>query len=386
MSKSLGFIPLRKGSKGILNKNTKRFVGRPLFSWVLDAAILSQLDEIIVYTDDDHLIEFIAKEYHWTSKVKALLRSDLSATDTASTEMAILEFDESYNYDFDLLCLLQATSPFTTSNDINAALNKLVNEDFDSVLSVVKTHRFVWDESGTPFNYDVFNRPRRQDFNGLLIENGAVYVTKSEALKVSKNRISGSIGLLEMHEDTYHEIDSASDWVLLENLCLQRLKQSKSSDKITHLILDVDGVFTPGNVWFDKTGELAKSFDMRDGMGLELLRNHGINVIVLTSEQSALVAARMQKLNITHTYLGVRDKYSFLKYLSNSIGFKFSNIAYIGDDVNDLAGMCSAGWSFAPSNAMPIIREHADIKLQNKSGSGAIREAVDFILNYNNRF
>ena len=79
-------------------------------------------------------------------------------------------------------------------------------------------------------------------------------------------------------------------------------------------------------------------------------------------------------------------KLFFLKHLSNTIGFKFSNIAYIGDDVNDLAGMCSVGWSFAPSNAMTIIKEHADIKLQNKSGSGAIREAVDFILKYNNRF
>src|SRR5690606_35242791 len=111
--KKIGFIPVRKNSKGIPNKNKRKMVGRPLFSWVLGEAIFSDLDVVYVYTDDQDIIDFINKEYHWTNKVKALLRSDESATDTASTEFAMLEFCESINYDFDVFCLLQATSPFT---------------------------------------------------------------------------------------------------------------------------------------------------------------------------------------------------------------------------------------------------------------------------------
>ena len=182
----IGFIPLRKGSKGIPNKNKRKMVGRPLFTWVLGEAIFSDLDEVIVYTDDQDIIDFINKEYYWTNKVKATLRSDASASDTASTEMAMLEFCDAINYDFDVFCLLQATSPFTTRENINACLGKL-DGDYDSALTVVNTHRFIWEEDGTPINYNPLKRPRRQDFKGLLIENGAVYTTTKASLQKTKN-------------------------------------------------------------------------------------------------------------------------------------------------------------------------------------------------------
>ena len=172
--KKIGFIPLRKGSKGIVGKNKRKMVGRPLYTWVLGAALQSDLDLVYIYTDDQSIIDFIAKEYHYTNKVKAVLRSDASATDTASTESAMLEFATQIDYDFDVFCLLQATSPFTTAIDINACLTQVENGK-DSALTVVNTHRFLWNANGTPINYDYNNRPRRQDFDGLLIENGAVY-------------------------------------------------------------------------------------------------------------------------------------------------------------------------------------------------------------------
>ncbi|MCD8518377.1 MAG: acylneuraminate cytidylyltransferase family protein, partial [Flavobacterium sp.] len=210
--KKVAIIPLRKGSKGIPGKNKKKMLGRPLFSWVLSAAIFSDLDEVYVFTDDEEIISFLSKEYHWTSKVKGLLRNDENANDTASTESAMLEFAEKIHYDFDVLCLLQATSPLTTSQDINNALSQINVEGKTSALSVVKTHRFTWNADGTPQNYDVFNRPRRQDFAGLLMENGAVYATTKDAFIKSKNRVSETIGLVEMPEETLMEIDSLSDW------------------------------------------------------------------------------------------------------------------------------------------------------------------------------
>nr|WP_305069784.1 hypothetical protein [Flavobacterium covae] len=143
---------------------------------MLTEAIFSELDKIFVFTDDEEILAFIEKEYTWTNKVYPLLRSAENANDTASTESAIKELAEKINYDFDILCLLQATSPFTTSNDINKVLNKL-NENYDAALSVVKTHRFIWSNEGEAQNYDIFKRPRRQDFEGLLIENGAIYAT-----------------------------------------------------------------------------------------------------------------------------------------------------------------------------------------------------------------
>ena len=385
--KSIGFIPLRAGSKGIPGKNKKKLLGRPLFCWTLGEAIASSLDEIYVYTDDQDILDFIEKEYHWTDKVKSVKRSDASATDTASTELAMMEFVDGLKSEFDLFCLLQATSPFTEATDINNCIEAVANgKNYDSALTVVNSHRFTWHADGTPKNYDIFNRPRRQDFEGLLIENGACYVTTYSALRESKNRISGNIATITMPEDSLTEIDSLTDWKIVEELLAARLKAGKQSDRITHLILDVDGVFTDGCIYYGADGELMKKFDMRDGMGLEILRQYGVEVMVMTSEDSQIVASRMKKLKIKDVYLGVKDKYSLLSRIVTDRNLSFSNIAYIGDDVNDMANICAAGWSFTPANATQPIKNHADVILQNNSAEGAIREATEFIIKYNNRY
>lgn len=383
--KKVAIIPLRKGSKGIPGKNKKKLLGRPLFSWVVGAAIFSELDEVYVFTDDEEILTFISKEYHWTSKVKGLLRNDENANDTASTESAMLEFAEKISYDFEVLCLLQATSPLTTSQDINNALSQISNEGKTSALSVVKTHRFTWNADGSPQNYDVFNRPRRQDFEGLLIENGAVYATTKAAFVTSKNRVSESIGLVEMPEETLMEIDSLSDWTIVENLVAERQKAQKKQERINYLVLDVDGVFTDGCVYYSPDGELMKKFDMRDGMGLEILRQNRVEVVVVTSENSDLVAKRMQKLQIQHTFLGVKDKYSFLQNFINQQQTSWANLAYVGDDVNDLANLCTVGWSFAPNNATAAVKNHVDFILTHNSADGAIREVCEWIMKYNTR-
>ena len=384
--KKTAIIPLRKDSKGIPGKNKKKILGRPLFSWVLTEAVFSNLDSVYVFTDDQEIIDYINKEYHWTLKVKTLLRSSESATDTASTESAMLEFAEQLQYDFDILCLLQATSPMTTAADINAVLDKIENEKFDSALTVVNTHRFTWNADGTPQNYDVFHRPRRQDFEGLLIENGAAYATTKAAFLSSKNRVSDSIGLVQMPETTLVEIDSMTDWKIVEELLATRLKKAKKHQRIDYLVLDVDGVFTDGKVFYSAEGELAKAFDMRDGMGLEILRQHQVEVVVMTSENSALVAQRMKKLQIENTFLGVKDKYAFLQQFAKTRNISFAAIAYIGDDVNDLTNICAVGCSFAPANATEIVKQNADYVLTKESASGAIREACDWIIKYNDRY
>ena len=189
-----------------------------------------------------------------------------------------------------------------------------------------------------------------------------------------------------MPEESLHEIDSEADWIVVEQLLIQRQKQAKQSNRITHLVLDVDGVFTDGSITYTKDGEHTKRFDMRDGMGLEILRQFDVEVIIMTSENSELVAKRMQKLQIEQVYLGVKDKFTLLNKLVKDNNIKLSNVAYVGDDVNDLANICSVGWSLAPNNAMTEIKTHADIVLSKNSGNGAIREACQFIKNYNKRF
>lgn len=384
--KKIGIIPLRKDSKGIPGKNKKKMAGRPLFSWVLTEAIFSDLDAVYVFTNDTEIISYVEREYFWTNKVFALLRNEENANDTASTESTMLEFSAQINHDYAVLCLLQATSPLTLAADINTALDKIIIEKYDSALTVVNTHRFTWNSDGTPQNYDVFNRPRRQDFEGLLIENGAVYATQKELFLASKNRVSGTIGLVKMPEETLMEIDSLSDWGIVENLLVERQKGMKCHQRIDYLVLDVDGVFTDGGVYYSKEGEMSKKFDMRDGMGLEILRENNVHVVTLTSENSALVAQRMLKLQIKDAFFGVKDKYSFLKQFLVAKNSSFGAVAYVGDDVNDLTNICSTGLSFAPANATAIVKLNADFVLGTASGAGAIREVCEMVLKYNKRY
>lgn len=383
--KSIGFIPLRRGSKGIVNKNRRKLAGRPLFTWVLGEAIRSELDEIVVFTDDENICSYVKSEYQYTNKVRAIIRSDENAKDESTTESAMTEFADMINYDFDVLCLLQATSPLTKREDINNGLKKLL-EGFDSVLSVVNLRRFLWDENCKPLNYSFNLRPRRQEFEGMLIENGAIYLTTRINFQSNQNRLGGKIGMIEMRENSFFEIDSLTDWKVVENLLIQETIMNKKTEKITHLILDVDGVFTDGTVTYSEMGEHTKQFDMRDGMGLELIKEEGVEVIVITSENSELVQKRMKKLSINKLYMGVRDKYAYLKFLLEDEGVLFDKVAYVGDDINDLFSMCSSGWSFAPKNATQVIKNHADIVLNNNSGHGAIREVIEFIVSYNKRF
>lgn len=384
--KKVAIIPLRAGSKGIVHKNRKKILGRPLFCWSVGEALNSQLDEVYIYTDDVSIISFIEKEYQWTDKVKVLRRSEASASDTASTEDAMVEFAEAIDYDFDVLTLLQATSPLLTAEDINKTLAE-VEGGKDSALTVVHTKRFIWNDKGESLNYDFMNRPRRQDFDkGLMIENGAVYASTKAQFLASKNRLGGDIGVVEMSEDTLYEIDELQDWLVVEKLLSNRmLKQKGTLGKIKLLVLDVDGVFTNATVTNNAQGEFSKTFSMRDGMGLEILRENGVEVAVMTAENSEVVKSRMDKLQINDLYLGVKDKYARLNEVLLQKGLTRNDVAYMGDDVNDLANISSVALGVCPADAVMDIIQSADLVLSKKGGEGAIREVAEFIMKNNKR-
>jgi N-acylneuraminate cytidylyltransferase len=196
--------------------------GQPLVYWAVDAAVNTpQISKVYISTDSED-IERVVAEYDKpdVEKVEVIGRSPETATDTASTESAMLEFAE--NYEFENIILIQATSPLISSKDLKEAITKYEEENYDSMLSVVPQKRFVWnyndDGSVSPQNYDYKNRPRRQEFDGFLVENGAFYITKKKNLLNQKCRLSGRIGCYEMDEKSYYEIDDTHDWLIIEEV------------------------------------------------------------------------------------------------------------------------------------------------------------------------
>ena len=227
---NVAFIPVRGGSKSIPLKNIKPLNGKPLVYWTIKAACdCEYIDKVYVSTDSGDIRQVVydirsSDESNTLNKLNVIDRSAESASDTASTEFVMLEFAS--KYDFDNICLVQATSPMLKSDDIERGFKLFFSEDTDSVLSVVRQKRFNWstDEKGYvhPTNYDVSNRPRRQEFDGYLVENGAFYITSKSDLLKSQNRISGNIKACEMSESTYFEIDEPSDWIITEGLMKTR--------------------------------------------------------------------------------------------------------------------------------------------------------------------
>lgn len=215
---NIAFIPVRGGSKSIPLKNIKPFCGKPLVYWSLKAIQESDaVDEVYVSTDHPEIKKTV--EGFGFDKVKIYDRSAEHASDTASTEAAMLEFIHDHDFsDDDVFILVQATSPLIQSSDLDDALQSYHSSDMDSLLTCVRTKRFFWQEHGEPLNYDYNNRPRRQDFDGLLMENGCFYVSTIGKIKESKNRLSGKIGIHEMEEFTAIELDEEHDWVAAEEL------------------------------------------------------------------------------------------------------------------------------------------------------------------------
>ncbi|MDH4027464.1 MAG: acylneuraminate cytidylyltransferase [Nitrospirota bacterium] len=383
-------IPLRGGSKSVPHKNIKYIAGKPLCMWVIEEAIRSRLiDKVYVTTDSKQIRDTINDRIlSSSSKLEIIGRSAGTATDTAPTEKVMLEFAGEHS--FEHICLLQATSPLISAGDIDGAINKYFRQKADSLLTVVRQKRFIWSEDkkgiAKPVNYNFLKRPRRQDFDGFLIENGAMYITSRERLLKTFCRISGKIALYEMPEYTYYELDEPDDFLIIERLLEARKEQPASMSlsnklrKIKLLALDVDGVLTDGSMYYSPEGEALKRFSTYDGMGIELLRKNGIEAAIITKEKSAFSRKRAEKLMIKHVFTGVNEKKECLLKLAKELKLKTDEIAYMGDDVNDIEVLKTVGFSACPKNALEKVKAAVDHICSKQGGSGAVREVCDMIL------
>lgn len=152
------------------------------------------------------------------------------------------------------------------------------------------------------------------------------------------------------------------------------------AQSIKMLIMDVDGTLTDSAMYFSARGEELKRFSTRDGMGITLLHRAGIRTGIVTSENSEIVTRRAEKLGIQEVVLGCHDKTTTFYDISRRLGIAPSDIAYIGDDVNDLHVMTCCGLAGCPSDAVPAIKAVAHVISKFTGGNGAVRDFAEFIL------
>jgi len=154
--------------------------------------------------------------------------------------------------------------------------------------------------------------------------------------------------------------------------------------KIKFVLTDSDGVLTDTGVYYSAEGEIMKRFSIRDGMGVERLRNIlGIETGIITGEESGSVLKRAEKLKIKHLYRGVKDKKSLLPQILTELKLDKENIAFIGDDVNDLELLNEVGLTATPGDGTDFIKNIVHYVCINKGGNGAFREFAELIISLN---
>ncbi len=162
--------------------------------------------------------------------------------------------------------------------------------------------------------------------------------------------------------------------ILVSKLLLKKIQ------KIKVVLTDVDGVLTDGGMYYTKNGDVMKRFHVRDGMGVNLLKRNGIPTIIITKEKNIVTKKWADNMNIKKLYQGILQKQDILEKICKEYEIKSNEVAYIGDDINDIDLLKCVGLSVAPSDASPEAIKICNYTCTHNSGNGAFRELADLIL------
>lgn len=380
MSEVVAIIPARGGSQGVPRKNLRRVGGIPLVGRAIQAALRCDLvDRVCVSTDDDE-IAAVAEE--WGAEV--IRRPADLAGHTASSESALLhalDVLEGRDIQVGVLAFLQATSPFIDTEALAGAIRLVQARRRDSVFSAIETYGFLW-RKGTghcaeAINHDAERRPRRQDREPHYLETGAFYVMRAKGFRAVGHRFFGSIGIAEVPERTAIEIDSLAELEVAR--ALAPLVDGPEPIDVDAVVTDFDGVHTDDTVTVTETGHEAVRVSRSDGMGVARLRDAGVPLLILSTEENPVVSARARKLRV-EVRQGVGDKAAALREWADAAGVPLGRVAYLGNDVNDLPAMELVGWPIAVGDADPLVLAAARAVLDRPGGDGAVRELAERVL------
>jgi YrbI family 3-deoxy-D-manno-octulosonate 8-phosphate phosphatase len=381
--KVMAIIPARGGSKAIPRKNLIELGGKPLLSYVIAAALGStRVTDVVVSTDDREIADWARRcGARVVDRPAELSRDESSSEDALAHVLAQAKSDGTSEPD--IVVFLQATSPLTSSADVDAAVDLLESSKADSLLSVSPLRGFVWrirDEVPEPLNYDVRERPRRQDAPEDVVENGALYAFRPWVLRDLGTRVGGKVVAYRMNPASYFQLDDPEDVPVLDALVSSGVaspaRSSTRWEAIRLLVLDFDGVMTDNRVMVDGDGGEAVHCDRSDGYGVEQLRRAGLDVLVISKERNPVVAARCKKLHLEFVQ-GCDDKLRELEHQADRRRVRREEIAYVGNDVNDLECMRWVGLPIAVADAMDECRRAAAFITVRLGGRGAVREVAD---------
>lgn len=395
----LALIPARGGSKSIPGKNIRPLAGHPLFAYSIVAGLQAiSVTRVIVSTDDEEVAK-IATRYG--AEVPFMRPPDLAADDTTDLPVfqhALSWLESQEGYHPDVIVQLRPTSPLRQLDCVDRAVELLLSHpEADSVRGVVpsgqnpyKMWRLLGDGRLEPLLRNGFDEPYnmpRQKLPQTYWQTGHIDAIRPGTI-MEKDSMSGDFILPLMIDPAYTvDIDNLRDWQRTEWIILHSqldfirpdIHPRPLPEKVDLVVLDFDGVLTDNRVWVDAEGREIVAAHRGDGWGVALLRERGVEVVVLSSETDLVVAARCQKLGIP-LIQGLIDKVDALQKLIEERGVDPAHVIYLGNDVNDLPCFPLVACAVVVADAHPQARAGADMVLQRTGGFGAVRELCDLLL------
>ncbi|KUL55182.1 transferase [Streptomyces sp. NRRL F-4489] len=400
-------IPARGGSKGVPAKNLAAVGGVPLVARAVRACRAARLvTDVVVSTDDAG----IAEAARGAGAAVVRRPAELSG-DTASSETAVLHALDAYEAGrgrrADAVLLVQCTSPFLLSEEIDAVAAAVVEGGADSALTVAPFHGFVWRDGGPGtgdggsgtgdegsgtrgegpgaygVNHDKTVRPRRQDRPQDLLETGAAYAMDAAGFRRTGHRFFGRTEPVRTDPARVLEIDDPHDLAraraLAPLLDAPRPGALPSRGDIDAVVLDFDGTQTDDRVLIDADGRETVAVHRGDGLGIAALRRAGLRLLILSTERNPVVAARARKLQVPVRH-GVDRKDLALKQWCEETGVAPDRVLYAGNDANDLPCFDLVGWPVAVASAQDAVRGAARAVTAAPGGAGAVREIAGWLL------
>ncbi|MFL4906573.1 cytidylyltransferase domain-containing protein [Streptomyces sp. MMS24-I2-30] len=415
----LAVIPARGGSKGVPAKNLAPVGGVPLVGRAVRACLAARLVTDVVVSTDDEAIAEAARQ----AGAEVVLRPAAIAGDTATSEAAVLHamdaHERLHGASVDVVLLVQCTSPFLTHEDLDGVAGAVVENGADTALTVAAFHGFVWRDAGDDpvavesareqaaggttrvthstatqggygVNHDKSFRPRRQDRPQDLLETGAAYAMDAAGFRKHNHRFFGHTELVRTDPARVLEVDDPHDLARARALAplfdadAARAAEPAgavlpAADDIDAVVLDFDGTQTDDRVQIDADGREFVTVHRGDGLGIAALRRSGLKMLILSSEQNPVVAARARKLQIPVLH-GIDRKDLALKQWCEEEGIAPERVLYVGNDVNDLPCFALVGWPVAVASAHEVVRDAARAVTTVPGGDGAIREIASWIL------
>jgi YrbI family 3-deoxy-D-manno-octulosonate 8-phosphate phosphatase len=400
----LAVIPARGGSKGIPRKNIRPFAGHPLIAYSIAAGLQAErVTRVIVSTDDEEIAAAARDLGAEIPFMRPAEHAQDSTTDLPVFQHALHWLRENEGYQPEVVVQLRPTSPVRPPDLVDQAVRLLLERpEADSVRGVVpsgqdphKMWRFEGDGRMLPLLSvegiaEPFNAPR-QSLPRTYWQTGHIDAIRAAIIE-EKNTLSGEVILPLLLDPRYTvDIDTLDDWQRAEWLVLQGRQNGQLPmvtpgptprplpAQVTLLVLDFDGVLTDNRVWVNQDGQEMVAANRSDSIGLNLLRQAGVEIWVLSTETNPVVGARCAKLNLP-VYQSIADKGAALRSLLAERQVDPAQVVYLGNDVNDLPCFPLVGCAVVVGDAHPDVRHQADMALSLPGGRGAVRELCDLIL------